>query len=248
MVLFFIFCPMGFVFILALIVTLAYAWGICRRGGKGAWVCYMDAVLDPHCLIEPTHWQPLPEPPPRCLLCQGTGDVVVSHGFISMRVECPQCKDDMFKAKLLTAALPIAYGGVLYRHGSDGIEILLREPTGHYGGYVWTFAKGRLDPGETPEEGALREVLEETGYPAKIIGKVSGSFKGDTSSTEYFLMEPMGTAGPLDEETSATRWVTPEEARELIAQTISKRGQERDLAVLAAALKDLGIDQTLEKE
>lgn len=33
------------------------------EGKGGAWVCYMDAVLDPICPITPTHWMPLPEPP-----------------------------------------------------------------------------------------------------------------------------------------------------------------------------------------
>ena len=45
-----------------------------------------------------------------------------------------------------------AYGGVLI---DDAGRILLREPTDHFGGYVWTFAKGRIDKGETPEQAAL---------------------------------------------------------------------------------------------
>ena len=53
-----------------------------------------------------------------------------------------------------------AYGGVLI---NDAGHVLLREPANHYGGYVWTFAKGNPDPGESAEEAALREVLEETG-------------------------------------------------------------------------------------
>lgn len=32
-------------------------------GGCGEWVCYMDAILDPRCPIEPTHWMPLPAAP-----------------------------------------------------------------------------------------------------------------------------------------------------------------------------------------
>lgn len=27
------------------------------------WICYMNAVQDPRCPIEPTHWMPLPKPP-----------------------------------------------------------------------------------------------------------------------------------------------------------------------------------------
>ena len=45
----------------------------------------------------------------------------------------------------------------------DDDKSLLREPTGHFGGYVWTFLKGGVNAGESPREAALREVHEETG-------------------------------------------------------------------------------------
>lgn len=38
---------------------------------------------------------------------------------------------------------------------------------------VWVLPGGGLDKGETPEEGTLREVLEETGYKASIVRKVA---------------------------------------------------------------------------
>lgn len=43
--------------------TYVAAWWPDERGGQGAWICYMDAVLDPECPVEPTHWMPLPDPP-----------------------------------------------------------------------------------------------------------------------------------------------------------------------------------------
>jgi hypothetical protein len=43
--------------------TYVAAWWQDEDRGKGAWICYMDAVLDPHCPITPTHWMPLPDPP-----------------------------------------------------------------------------------------------------------------------------------------------------------------------------------------
>ena len=54
----------------------------------------------------------------------------------------------------------------------DDGKILLREPKGHYGGYVWTFPKGRAGAGECAREAALREVHEETGYRARITGRL----------------------------------------------------------------------------
>jgi hypothetical protein len=39
------------------------AWWADEDGGRGDWICYMSAVLDPSLHFEPTHWMPLPAPP-----------------------------------------------------------------------------------------------------------------------------------------------------------------------------------------
>ena len=124
-----------------------------------------------------------------------------------------------------------AYGGVLI---NDRGEVQLREPAGHFGGYVWTFAKGRPDPGETPKQTAMREVLEETGQAARIIAPIPEVFAGTTTSTVFFLMEPVGEPGPFSNETATVRWVDRETARRLVAMTTTPTGRERDLKVLDA--------------
>ena len=43
--------------------TYVAAWWAGERNGQGAWICYFNAVLDPECPIDPTHWMPLPNPP-----------------------------------------------------------------------------------------------------------------------------------------------------------------------------------------
>jgi len=129
-----------------------------------------------------------------------------------------------------------AYGGVVLDKG----RVLLRRPKGDFDGYVWTFPKGRPDAGETPEQAALREVKEETGYSAKVIGKLPGSFRGGTSVSEYFLMSPVGSPSPFDsKETSAIRWATIDQAATLIGMTTNEIGQGRDLSVLKAARRAL---------
>lgn len=127
-----------------------------------------------------------------------------------------------------------SYGGVVLN--TDG-QVLLRKPAGEFDGYVWTFPKGRLESGMTPEATALKEVLEETGYHAEIVTVVPGSFVGGTSVTEYFLMAPVGEAGSFDvAETQEVCWVSPDQAVEHIKLTRNVVGRDRDLAVLAAAL------------
>lgn len=81
-----------------------------------------------------------------------------------------------------------AYGGVLVNAAG---QVLLKEAANHFDGYVWTFAKGRPNPGEKPEETALREVREETGIDARILAPILGTFAGGTTETAFFLMEPL---------------------------------------------------------
>lgn len=125
-----------------------------------------------------------------------------------------------------------AYGGVVI-DAQD--RVLLRKPAGGFGGYSWTFPKGGADPGESPEQAAVREVLEETGWEASIVAQIPQDFVGTTSMTRYWLMAPTARRQEPDAETEDVAWATLDEARKMIAETPSKTGRERDLSVLAAA-------------
>lgn len=130
----------------------------------------------------------------------------------------------------------LAYGGVVISR--DGY-FLLREVKNHFDGYVWTFAKGRPDKGESPRETALREVWEEMGVRASILTPIEGEFVGGTTINRFFLMLTDRDGADLsfeNRETSGLKWATPEEARRLIGQTTNVKGRERDLAIVDAAL------------
>lgn len=113
-------------------------------------------------------------------------------------------------------------------------RVLLRQPTGNFDGYAWTFPKGRPEPGESHEQAALREMLEETGHETTIRTRLPGEYEGGTTRNIYFLMEPGRRVQEPDHETAKVRWVNPGEARVLIGQTQSLPGRERDLKLLAA--------------
>jgi ADP-ribose pyrophosphatase YjhB (NUDIX family) len=61
----------------------------------------------------------------------------------------------------------LAAYGVLVR---DGRVLLCHVAPGNQGEGLWTLPGGGLDFGETPEEGVVREVEEETGLLAEITG------------------------------------------------------------------------------
>jgi len=131
----------------------------------------------------------------------------------------------------------VAYGGVIF---SKSGKVLLREVKNHWDGYVWTFAKGRPEPGETPSETALRETLEETGTRPQIISQIPGEFQGGTTVNRYFLMlaeEGSGGVAASDQETESVIWVSTDEAKKLIGMTTNQIGKVRDWAVLEAAVK-----------
>jgi len=128
---------------------------------------------------------------------------------------------------------PLRYGGVVVNGRG---EVLLYEPLNHFGGYAWTFPKGTPNPGEAPEETALREVREESGVSARVIARLPGVYRGTTSDTVYFLMALEGEPGePRRDETQAVTWAAFETASTLINRTTVAKGRERDLRILEDA-------------
>jgi 8-oxo-dGTP pyrophosphatase MutT (NUDIX family) len=62
--------------------------------------------------------------------------------------------------------LEISSGGIIYREAADRFEVAL---TRTRRGPVWCLPKGRVEPEETLEEAAIREVREETGLLGRIV-------------------------------------------------------------------------------
>ncbi len=141
----------------------------------------------------------------------------------------------------------VAYGGVVIDPNG---YLLMREVKNHFDGYVWTFAKGRQDKGESPRQTAQREVREEMGIDATILSAMPGEFAGGTTINRFFLLLTDRGASDLtfgNRETERLIWATPEEAKRLIAQSTNTKGRQRDLAILQAALALLPVEPPLKR-
>ena len=110
----------------------------------------------------------------------------------------------------------LAAGGVLVR--DDGRIAVVHRP--RYDD--WSLPKGKLDPGETWEEAALREVEEEVGLcctlGAELPPVAYTDHKGRAKAVRYWLMTPDGdTAFTPNEEVDEMRWVDEETAAGLLS-------------------------------
>ncbi len=109
-----------------------------------------------------------------------------------------------------------AAGGIVIRPVTNGrfeVACIFREARGD-----WTFPKGKLDPGETFEQAALREVWEETGMRCDVI-RFAGTTnythrKGKPKIVAYYLMSvATGEFAPNDEVDELV-WLPLEQVRE----------------------------------
>jgi diadenosine hexaphosphate hydrolase (ATP-forming) len=65
-------------------------------------------------------------------------------------------------------SLILGAGGVVF--GPEGKVLLVRYPSG-----AWAFPKGHVEPGETLAQTAVREVQEEGGVTASIVGPLTST-------------------------------------------------------------------------
>ena len=130
----------------------------------------------------------------------------------------------------ITEADQFSAGGVLYRHDKGKPRVCL---VSKRLGRVWAFPKGRMNPGETHEETACREVLEETGHSAEIVTKLdeihyffllkeSRTFYRKTVT--FFLMRlKQENASVRDEEADQVSWLELGEANKRLTYINEKK-------------------------
>ena len=111
-------------------------------------------------------------------------------------------------------------GGIVYRKFHGNTEILLIK---HIKSGYWSFPKGHVEPGETEDQTAIREIKEETDIDAVIEGDfreiVTYSPRKDSrKDVVYFVARAKNyNFRPQPAEISDIRWVEIGQAHNLLA-------------------------------
>jgi ADP-ribose pyrophosphatase YjhB (NUDIX family) len=103
-------------------------------------------------------------------------------------------------------------GGLVVRDKDDLLAVLLvrakKDPT------VWVFPKGHIEAGESAAEAAVREVQEESGVVAELVGPIGAAqeFQSGTElvSVQYFLMRARSESA--SSEGRQKQWFSVDEA------------------------------------
>lgn len=116
----------------------------------------------------------------------------------------------------VTVAAVIENGGrflLVEEHTAEGLR--LNNPAGH------------LDPGESPEQGCMRETLEETAHqftPTDLVGVYLSRFQRGTDDITYLRFAFCGRLGAFDASRTLdtgivrTVWMTADEIRQSTAR------------------------------
>jgi 8-oxo-dGTP pyrophosphatase MutT (NUDIX family) len=134
-------------------------------------------------------------------------------------------------------------GGVPVRRGAGGWEVLCLERPRYDD---WSLPKGHLEPGETAEAAALRELEEETGVRGQILGfirtiryPITGrSGRPTTKIVDHFLIavDPAsGPAAPQPPELDIPHWLPLAAATAAMTHEAERVSIQQAAALLAAA-------------
>ncbi|AVZ73869.1 DNA mismatch repair protein MutT [Streptomyces lunaelactis] len=128
----------------------------------------------------------------------------------------------------------LAAGCVLWRRSpsGDGIEIaLVHRPKWN----DWSHPKGKLKRGEDARQGAVREVLEETGMTCDLGPELPNAryqVEGRPKDVRYWAAEAMGGSFEPNREVDRLVWLPPAEA-------CTRLTQDRDRQLVPALLDTL---------
>jgi ADP-ribose pyrophosphatase YjhB (NUDIX family) len=115
-------------------------------------------------------------------------------------------------------------GGVVYDPSGEPVKYLLVRPKDHGANKrEWVLPKGKIEDGELHQQTALREVREETGVQAQIVGQldqVEFEVNQQFVRSKFYLMEKRFKD---DSKSRETKWEQYAEAYKLLTHPESKQ-------------------------
>ena len=115
----------------------------------------------------------------------------------------------------------VSSGGVIFQRYDNRVDVALIAVKN---GSVWGLPKGAINEGESPENAAIREVLEETGLQGKILDKLGEitywfHIRAENvkckKTVHFYLMEyESGNVADHDREVDSASWFSIDEAIE----------------------------------
>jgi 8-oxo-dGTP pyrophosphatase MutT (NUDIX family) len=135
----------------------------------------------------------------------------------------------------------VSAGGVVYRPGPEGVEVVLAARRTRRGDLAWGLAKGGIEADESAEQAAIREVREETGIEAEIeasLGETRYFYVWEAvrirKTVHFFLMRATGgDPNHRDDEMEDVQWFPLERALKRAAY----RGEREVLGRAAEILR-----------
>lgn len=112
-----------------------------------------------------------------------------------------------------------AAGGLVFRRSSKGKLKILVVHRPKYDD--WGLPKGKADKGETPEETAVREVLEETGFHCRVVAPIGTTryrINSGIKEVNWFAMRPLPDSPGFEKnsEVDEISWVGKKEAKKVL--------------------------------
>jgi 8-oxo-dGTP pyrophosphatase MutT (NUDIX family) len=142
-------------------------------------------------------------------------------------------------SKSARAAVVLAAGGIVWRETARGPEVAIVHRPQHRD---WTLPKGKLDPGESWQEAALREVEEETGLHPEL-GEFAGASSYMTNRAPKVVLywhmhvEVTDKFAPHDpDEIDALEWLS-------VTDALPRLSYDRDRKILTESIVLLASDE-----
>jgi 8-oxo-dGTP diphosphatase len=149
--------------------------------------------------------------------------------------------DSSISNSKVTTKDQISAGGVAFRHAGSEVKLAIVsvKPS-----LRWQLPKGIVDPGETPEFTAVREVKEEAGIETELLRLIETieywyqrvqygqRIRYHKFVHFYLLRYQSGDVADHDHEVEESRWVSFEEALEMLAFKSERGVIEKGLEIL----------------